>query len=58
MDEEIKNALKESKLRESAAKYLHNVFSQHMNDRRTAEMHSVVEQNLHKYSRANNSHSI
>ena len=55
---EIKNALKESRLRDSTAKYLHNVFSQHMNDRRTAETHSVVEQNRHKYSTANNSHSI
>ena len=58
MDVEIKNALKESRLRDSTAKYLHNVFSQHMNDRRTVEMHSVVEQNRHKYSTANNSHSI
>ena len=58
MDVEIKNVLKESRLRESTAKYLHNVFSQHMNDRRTAETHSVVEQNRHKYSTANNSHSI
>ena len=54
----MKNALKESRLRDSTAKYLHNVFSQHMNDRRTVEMHSVVEQNRHKYSTANNSHSI
>ena len=58
MDVEIKNVLKESRLRESTAKYLHNVFSQHMNDRRTVETHSVVEQNRHKYSTANNSHSI
>ena len=58
MDVEIKNALKESRLRESTAKYLHRVFSQHMNDRRTGETHSVVEQNRHKYSTANNSHSI
>ena len=57
MDVEIKNALKEFRLRENTAKYLHKVFSQHTNDRRTAETHSVVEQNLHKYSTANNSHS-